>query len=253
MGESGWDIKHVVRLIVNSRTYRQSSLVDTKALERDPANRLLARQGRFRFPAETIRDNALAIGGLLNDRMGGAVSRPYQPAGYYAPLNFPKRVYKADADSSQHRRGVYMHWQRQFLHPMLRAFDAPTREECTAQRPVSNTPLAALTLMNDPTFVEAAKGFAIRILTEGGTTRDERLTWAWQAALGRAPMPDELKVTNEYVQQALDRYASDAKAAGELLDVGLTGIPSNLSPTETAGWATVALAFLNLSEAITRN
>ena len=251
--ESGWDIKHVVRLIVNSRTYRQSSLVDAKALERDPANRLLARQGRFRFPAETIRDNALAIGGLLNDRMGGAVSRPYQPAGYYAPLNFPKRVYKADADSSQHRRGVYMHWQRQFLHPMLRAFDAPTREECTAQRPVSNTPLAALTLMNDPTFVEAAKGFAIRILTEGGTTRDERLTWAWQAALGRAPMPDELKVANEYVQQALDRYASDAKAAGELLDVGLTGIPSNLSPTETAGWATVALAFLNLSEAITRN
>ena len=251
--ESGWDIKHVVRLIVNSRTYRQSSLVDAKALERDPANRLLARQGRFRFPAETIRDNALAIGGLLNDRMGGAVSRPYQPAGYYAPLNFPKRVYKADADSSQHRRGVYMHWQRQFLHPMLRAFDAPTREECTAKRPVSNTPLAALTLMNDPTFVEAAKGFAIRILTEGGTTRDERLTWAWQAALGRAPMPDELKVANEYVQQALDRYASDAKAAGELLDVGLTGIPANLSPTETAGWATVALAFLNLSEAITRN
>ena len=251
--ESGWDIKHVVRLIVNSRTYRQSSLVDTKALERDPANRLLARQGRFRFPAETIRDNALAIGGLLNDRMGGAVSRPYQPAGYYAPLNFPKRVYKADADSSQHRRGVYMHWQRQFLHPMLRAFDAPTREECTAKRPVSNTPLAALTLMNDPTFVEAAKGFAIRILTEGGTTRDERLTWAWQAALGRAPMPDELKVANEYVQQALDRYASDGKAAGELLDVGLTGIPANLSPTETAGWATVALAFLNLSEAITRN
>ena len=251
--ESGWDIKHIVRLIVNSSTYRQSSLVDADALERDPANRLLARQGRFRFPAETIRDNALAIGGLLNGRMGGAVSRPYQPAGYYAPLNFPKRTYKADATDSQHRRGVYMHWQRQFLHPMLRAFDAPTREECTAQRPVSNTPLAALTLMNDPTFVEAAKGFAVRILSEGGTTRTERLTWAWQAALGRTPAPDELKVANEFVQQALDRYADDAKAAAELLSVGLTSVPSHLSTTETAGWASVALAFLNLSEVITRN
>ena len=251
--ESGWDIKHIVRLIVNSSTYRQSSLVDADALERDPANRLLARQGRFRFPAETIRDNALAIGGLLNGRMGGAVSRPYQPAGYYAPLNFPKRTYKADATDSQHRRGVYMHWQRQFLHPMLRAFDAPTREECTAQRPVSNTPLAALTLMNDPTFVEAAKGFAVRILSEGGTTRTERLRWAWQAALGRTPAPDELKVANEFVQQALDRYADDAKAADELLSVGLTSVPSHLSTTETAGWASVALAFLNLSEVITRN
>ena len=251
--ESGWDIKLIVRLIVNSSTYRQSSLVDADALERDPANRLLARQGRFRFPAETIRDNALAIGGLLNGRMGGAVSRPYQPAGYYAPLNFPKRTYKADATDSQHRRGVYMHWQRQFLHPMLRAFDAPTREECTAQRPVSNTPLAALTLMNDPTFVEAAKGFAVRILSEGGTTRTERLTWAWQAALGRTPAPDELKVANEFVQQALDRYADDAKAADELLSVGLTSVPSHLSTTETAGWASVALAFLNLSEVITRN
>ncbi len=185
--------------------------------------------------------------------MGGAVSRPYQPAGYYAPLNFPKRTYKADATDSQHRRGVYMHWQRQFLHPMLRAFDAPTREECTAQRPVSNTPLAALTLMNDPTFVEAAKGFAVRILSEGGTTRTERLTWAWQAALGRTPAPDELKVANEFVQQALDRYADDAKAADELLSVGLTSVPSHLSTTETAGWASVALAFLNLSEVITRN
>ena len=201
--ESGWDIKHVVRLIVNSRTYRQSSLVDTKALERDPANRLLARQGRFRFPAETIRDNALAIGGLLNDRMGCAVSRTYQRP-VTTRLIFPKRVYKADADS-QHRRGVYMHWQRQFLHPMLRAFDAPTREECTAQRPVSNTPLAALTLMNDPTFVEAAKGFAVRILSEGGTTRTERLTWAWQAALGRT----RLRMNSRWPTSLCNRHLID--------------------------------------------
>ena len=185
--------------------------------------------------------------------MGGAVSRPYQPAGYYAPLNFPKRTYQPDADASQHRRGVYMHWQRQFLHPMLRAFDAPTREECTAQRPVSNTPLAALTLMNDPTFVEAAKGFAVRILTEGGTTQTERLTWAWQTAVGRNPTAEELAVANEFVQQALDRYANNAKAAEELISVGLSRPPGHLSHNELAGWANVALAFLNLSEAITRN
>ena len=251
--ESGWDIKHLVRLIVTSSAYRQSSLVNADAVERDPTNRLLARQGRFRFPAETIRDNALAIGGLLNGEMGGAVSRPYQPAGYYAPLNFPKRTYQPDADASQHRRGVYMHWQRQFLHPMLRAFDAPTREECTAQRPVSNTPLAALTLMNDPTFVEAAKGFAVRILTEGGTTQTERLTWAWQTAVARTPTVDELTVANKFVQQALDRYANDAKAAEKLISVGLSTPPSHLSHNELAGWANVALALLNLSEAITRN
>ena len=251
--ESGWDIKHLVRLIVTSSAYRQSSLVNADAVERDPTNRLLARQGRFRFPAETIRDNALAIGGLLNGEMGGAVSRPYQPAGYYAPLNFPKRTYQPDADASQHRRGVYMHWQRQFLHPMLRAFDAPTREECTAQRPVSNTPLAALTLMNDPTFVEAAKGFAVRILTEGGTTQTERLTWAWQTAVGRNPTAQELAVANEFVQQALDRYANNAKAAEELISVGLSRPPGHLSHNELAGWANVALALLNLSEVITRN
>jgi hypothetical protein len=251
--ESGWDNKHLVRLIVTSSAYRQSSLVNAATLERDPTNRLLGRQGRFRFPAETIRDNALAIGGLLNGEMGGAVSRPYQPAGYYAPLNFPKRTYQADANASQHRRGVYMHWQRQFLHPMLRAFDAPTREECTAQRPVSNTPLAALTLMNDPTFVEAAKGFAVRILTEGGTTQTERLTWAWQTAVGRTPTAEELTVSNEFVQQALDRYANDAKAAEELISVGLSRPPGHLSHNKLAGWSNVALALLNLSEAITRN
>ncbi len=157
--ESGWDVKHMMKLIVMSRAYRQSSSASPELRARDPHNRLYARQSRFRLPAEMVRDNALAISGLLVTDYGGASVNPYQPAGYYRHLNFPERRYQADSDQRQWRRGIYVHWQRQFLHPMLKALDAPSREECTAQRPRSNTPLAALTLLNDPTFVEAARVF----------------------------------------------------------------------------------------------
>ncbi|MDP7048023.1 MAG: PSD1 and planctomycete cytochrome C domain-containing protein [Verrucomicrobiota bacterium] len=251
--ESRWDIKHIVRLIVTSSTYRQSSLVTQQLIKLDPENRLYTRQGRFRFPAETIRDNALALGGLLNDQMGGAVAKPYQPAGYYAPLNFPKRAYKADVNANQYRRAVYVHWQRQFLHPMFRAFDAPTREECTAQRPVSNTPLAALTLMNDPTFIEAAKGFAVRILTQAGPADHERLAWAWRTGLGREPGRDELAVAGSFLVETRRRYATDPNAANELLAVGMLQLPRGLVKQEAAVWTVLAQALLNLSETITRN
>ncbi|MEC9080528.1 MAG: PSD1 and planctomycete cytochrome C domain-containing protein [Verrucomicrobiota bacterium] len=251
--ESGWDIKHLVRLIVNSETYRQSSLVMSELLKSDPENRLFARQGRFRFPAETIRDNALALAGLLNQRMGGAVVKPYQPAGYYAPLNFPKRKYVSDANANQYRRAVYVHWQRQFLHPMFRAFDAPSREECTARRPVSNTPLAALTLMNDPTFVEAAKGFAFRILNEAGFTDRDRLQWAWRLVLGRDPKAEELNVAKAFLIDTRRRYMADKNDAAELLAVGLLQPPTGLSKSEAAAWTVFCQALLNLSETITRN
>ena len=251
--ENGWDIKNIVRQIVMSRIYRQSSIVNPSLLERDPVNRLVSRQGRFRFPAETIRDNALAIGGLINSKMGGAVSRPYQPSGYYSPLNFPKRTYVSDKNQDQYRRGIYIHWQRQFLHPMFRAFDAPTREECTAMRTVSNTPIAALTLMNDPSYVEAARGFAVRILSEGGDTQRDRLIWAWQTALCRDPATEELAVMSKFAEDVLNRYKNDTKAAGELLNVGISKLPENILEYEAAGWTNIALAILNLSEVITRN
>ncbi|MDP6306564.1 MAG: PSD1 and planctomycete cytochrome C domain-containing protein [Verrucomicrobiota bacterium] len=251
--ESGWDVKHIVRLMVTSSAYRQSSLVSPQLREHDPENRLFMRQGRFRLQAETIRDNALAVGGLLNDQMGGKVAKPYQPAGYYSPMNFPKRKYSADKNANQYRRGVYVHWQRQFLHPMLRAFDAPTREECTAQRPVSNTPLAALTLMNDPTFVEAAKGFALRILKEAGATDQQRLGWAWQTALGREPSGKELNVARAFLGETRKRYQADAKAADKLLAVGMLKLPVGMARPETAAWTVLGQALLNLSETITRN
>jgi hypothetical protein len=158
--ERGWRIRDLVLTIVTSRAYRMSSHASADLLARDPDNRLLARQGRWRLPAEHVRDTALAVSGLLVERLGGESVHPYQPADYYRHLNFPQREYKPDEDERQWRRGLYVHWQRMFLHPQLLAFDAPTREECTAARAQSNTPKAALVLLNDPTFVEAARTLA---------------------------------------------------------------------------------------------
>ena len=162
--DSGWDVKRLVKLIVMSNTYQQSSSVRDELLEHDPFNRLLARQSRFRLDAEMIRDNALAVSGLLVRNVGGRSAKPYQPAGLYRHLNFPARKYQHDTGADQYRRGLYTHWQRQFLHPAMKAFDAPSREECTAERPRSNTPLAALVLLNDPSYVEAARMFAQRTI-----------------------------------------------------------------------------------------
>ena len=203
--------------------------------ERDPYNRLLARQARFRLPAESVRDSLLQISGLLNDEIGGASVKPYQPEGYYRHLNFPVRRYKADSDGRQWRRGVYVHWQRQFLHPMLAAFDAPSREECTAERAVSNTPVAALVLLNDPTFVEAAEAFAKEIEGEGGDTIRERITFAFRRALSRDPDLAEIDLLRTLLMG--DGHESDGKK------------PASEGNQD---WVLVARAILNLSETITR-
>ncbi len=251
--ESGWDVQHMVRLIVTSRAYRQSSLVSPDLRALDPENRLFARQGRYRLSAEMIRDNALFVSGLLVDDLAGGTSRPYQPAGYYAALNFPKRDYTSDDDEKQYRRGVYVHWQRQYLHPMLRAFDAPTREECTAQRPVSNTPLSALVMLNDPTMTEAARAFAVRILTEGGEKDRERLAWGWTTALGRAGATEELDALERLLEASRTEYQDRPEAATALLDVGLSPSPEALDAVEVASWTNVARAIFNVSEFISRN
>ena len=155
--DSGWNVKHVMKLMVMSRTYQQTSRSKPDLDRRDPTNTWLARQGRFRLDAEKVRDNALAVSGLLSPRIGGPTVKPYQPAGYWDYLNFPQRQWQDDHGESQYRRGLYTFWQRTFLHPSLLAFDASTREECTVDRPRSNTPLQALALLNDPTYVEAAR------------------------------------------------------------------------------------------------
>ena len=251
--DSGWDVKHMVKLMVLSRTYRQSSIDSPDLRLRDPDNRLLARQGRWRLDAEMIRDNALAVSGLLNRKVGGGSAKPYQPDGYYQFLNFPKRDYKADTGEAQYRRGLYTHWQRAYLHPMMKAFDAPSREECSCERAQSNTPLAALVLLNDPTFVEAARVFAARILREGGSSVDERHRWAWQTALSRPPTDQELAASKRLFEMERTSFAADSNSVAELLKTGLAPVPPDLDRTELAAWTSVARILFNLNEFTLRN
>jgi hypothetical protein len=251
--ESGWDVKHVVRLLVSSRTYRQTSLVSPELQQADPENRLWARQSRWRLPAEMVRDNALAISKLLVAEMGGPSVRPYQPDGYYRYLNFPPRTYQADTGERQWRRGVYVHWQRTYLHPMFKAFDAPSREECTAQRSKSNTPLASLVLLNDPTFIEAARVFAARILRDGGDATNERLDFAYRCALSRTPDAFEREALSRLLDEERNHYQSDRESAQHLMKVGLAPADESIDIVETAAWTGVARTILNLSEMLMRN
>lgn len=251
--ESGWDVKRLVRLIATSRTYRQSSDGSAEARQRDPANLWLARQGRFRLDAEFVRDNALSISGLLARKIGGPSVKPYQPAGYWSFLNFPTRDYVADSGDDQYRRGLYTYWQRTFVHPSLLAFDASTREECVAERARSNTPLQSLTLLNDPTYVEAARAFAQRIVREGGTSIPERLRFAYEAAVGREPQAAETRLLAELYERHRRHYSSNEKTARALIEVGQSKPPGDIPPAELAACTSVARVILNLHETITRN
>ena len=253
--ETGWDVKALVRQIVTSQTYQQSSLESKELREIDPFNQTFARQSRFRLPAEVIRDNALAIGGLLvTDEIGGRSVRPYQPSGYYQHLNFPQRKYSHDKERSQWRRGVYVHWQRQFLHPTLKALDAPSREECTAQRAKSNTPSAALALLNDPSFIEAARAFAERVLKETKTTAfDDRLEMAFELALSRPPTSAESQLLNSLLEQNLEQFNAAPEDAKSLTTIGQQPVDQDINPAELAAWTMVTRAILNTSESMSRN
>jgi hypothetical protein len=250
--ESGWDVKRLVKLLVTSKTYAQSSRSTVASRERDALNILLARQSRFRMDAEMVRDNALALGGILVEQIGGRSVKPYQPAGYWRHLNFPGRKWAPDSGESQYRRAVYTHWQRSFLHPSLLAFDAPSREECTAERPRSNTPLQALVLLNDPTYVEAARSLGERIMKEGGDDAVARIRWAFLEALSRPPSDRDLKIVADLQVAQFKRYLADGAAGKQLLSVGLRPAPTDLPVAELAAWTTVARTILNLHETITR-
>jgi len=254
--DSGWDLKRMIRQIVTSETYQQVSRATPELQAADPYNRLLARQSAFRVDAELVRDHALSVAGLLTDQIGGPSVKPYQPLGYWENLNFPTRKYDADAGKNQYRRGLYTWWQRSFLHPSLLAFDAPNREECTAERNQSNIPQQALVLLNDPTYVEAARAFAGRILTAplGDAATDlERIEWAWRQALQRLPSEQELQLAVDLLAEHRSYYLQDIEAAGQLLDVGLAPNPASVSPVELASWTHVARVLLNLHESITRS
>jgi hypothetical protein len=224
-----WDVNQVVRTIVTSHTYRQSSLSSPLVEQKDPYNRLLARQSRFRVDAEVVHDIALSVADLLKERFGGPSVKPYQPYGYYATLNFPKREYSASRGDDLYRRALYTHWQRTFLHPSLQAFDAPSREECTVNRTSSNTPLQSLVLLNDPIYVEAAEAFGRNIRTSGAKDLKSQIDWAFLKALNRPPDKQEEKIVTDLYKRTLKRQG------------------------EAVAMTTVARAILNLHETITRN
>lgn len=251
--DSGWDMKHMVRTIVTSHTYKQVSTASPELLAADPYNREHARQSAYRVDAELVRDYALAVSGLLVKKIGGPSVKPYQPDGYWENLNFPTRTYAADAGENQHRRGLYTWWQRSFPHPSLIAFDAPSREECCAERNRSNIPQQALVLLNDPTYVEAARSFAARILKESTGTHEERIAWAWQQALQRAPRDAEVQTLRALLDKHLARYRDEPAAATALLKTGQAAVVGGVEPTELAAWTHIARVLLNLHETITRS
>lgn len=247
-----WDLKHMVRLMVMSSTYRQDSNQRPELKDVDPNNRLLACQSPRRLEAEFVRDNALAIAGLLNEDIGGPSVFPYQPPGYYSYLQWPDRDYYPNKDDRQYRRGIYTHWQRAFLHPMLANFDAPSREECTANRIVSDTPQQALTLLNDPTFVEAARVFAARVLSSVSGPDTDKLNAAFTRALARLPNQAERGSLLAFLAVQKEQYRQAPDAAEKLIRVGNLPPAHDPNKVELAAWTQVCRVILNLHETITR-
>ena len=250
--DSKWNMKHMVRTIVTSATYRQTSVATPELAAADPYNREVARQASFRVDAELVRDAALSVSGLLVRTIGGPSVKPYQPDGYWENLNFPVRTYPNDTGEKQYRRGLYTWWQRSFLHPSMLAFDAPSREECCAERNRSNIPQQALVLLNDPSYVEAARSLAARILKECNGSPEERMAWAWRQVLQRLPRVEEMETVMPLVRTHIEHYKADPAAAESLLKTGLTAVPADVDKTELAAWTHVARVLLNLHETITR-
>jgi hypothetical protein len=252
--DGGWNVKHMVKTLVMSATYRQSARQRPELREIDPNNRLLAMQSPRRLEAEFVRDNALAIAGLINLDIGGPSAHPYQPGGYYVNLQFPDRDYVADDDDREYRRGLYMHWQRTFLHPMLANFDAPSREECTAVRTVANTPQQALTLLNDPEFVEAARVLAAVILATPSASDAERLDALYLRALARPARAVERTSLLAFLDRMRRTYQESPEDAAKLLKVGRATLPACVAgrEVEAAAWTSVCRVVLNLQETITR-
>jgi hypothetical protein len=252
--ESGWDVKKLVKLIVTSETYQQSSRHSSD--QGDLSNQWLSRGPRHRLSAEVIRDQALAASGLLVEKIGGPSVKPYHPPGLYeqvvAQRDNPKATYQQGSGDDLHRRSLYTYWKRSVPHPGMLLFDAPFRETCALRRSRSNTPLQALNLMNDPTYVEAARFLAQRMIKEGGTSIESRLKHGFHLLLGRNPSQQELQVLAAAVERSIKDFTKDAEAAKQLLTFGEAKTDDKLSPAELAAYTTVASTLINLDETITK-
>ena len=252
---SGWNVKHIQRLIVTSATYRQSSVISPDLAERDPKNRLLGRGPRVRFSAETIRDNALAMSGLLVEEIGGRSVKPYQPKGLWKAVSYDGGLeYEPSRGASLYRRGIYTFWKRQSPPPGLLAFDAPTRETCVPRRSRTNTPMQALVLMNDVAYLEAARGLAARMVKEADPGNlAEPVEFAFRLATARRPSQRETDILVAVYQEQLAEFRADETNASRFLRIGESPQDPRLDPCELAAWTTVASMILGLDETITKD
>ena len=244
-----WDVKALVRLIVTSKTYRQSAIATPEKMERDPYNRLLARSPRLQLDAEFVRDNALAVSGLLNAKIGGPSVKPYQPPGLWDGTD---SVFVQDHGPDLYRRGMYVFWRRSAHYPAFATFDAPNREVCTVFRQRTQTPLQSLVLMNDPAFVECARGLAQRVMAEEPSDLSRRILRAFRLTLGRMPGSDEIALLEKTYEQQLAAFEADPEKAEKLLKVGESKVPESMDRSKLAPMMAVANVLLNLNETITR-
>jgi mono/diheme cytochrome c family protein len=252
-----WDIKALLKLIVTSNTYKQSSRVTKELLEKDPENRLLARAPRFRLSAEFIRDQALCVSGLLVEKIGGPSVKPYHPAGLWEEMafggGFTAQKYEQDHGEALYRRSMYTFWKRTVPPPTMQTFDAPEREFCVVRRGTTNTPLQALALMNETAFVEASRKFAERILTESPSASPyDRIKYAYRLALSRLPKQAEIDVLMTVLNQQRAAFHKDPSSAMKLLNVGESKRKEKLDAVELAAWATVVSVIMNLDEMIAK-
>ena len=250
--DSGWDVKGLLKTVLMSATYRQASRLTPELIEKDPENRLLARGPRYRLPAETIRDQALAVSGLLVDKIGGPSVKPYQPPGLWVELTSAEAEYQHDKGDKLYRRSLYTYWKRTIAPPAMMTFDATDRETCTVRETRTNTPLQALNLMNDVTYVEAARKLAERMMKEGGTTPYQRISHGFRLVAAREPKPGEDRVLHDVYDRFLAKYTGDSDAATEFLAEGESEYDQSLDPTVLASYAGIASLILNLDEVITK-
>jgi hypothetical protein len=252
--ESGWNLQHIQRLIISSNTYQQRSEAELALYRRDPENRLLARGPRHRLSAEAVRDNALAISGLLVPKIGGPSVMPYQPEGLWEELaGGAFEVYTQGHGDDLYRRSLYVYRKRTVPHPSMATFDAPSWEICQVKRPTTNTPLQALALLNDVVYVEAARKFAERMLTEGGSSPDSRLTFAFRLATGRQPQEGELDLLRASLERNVARFRQSPSAAEDLLSHGESSRDKSLDAVEFAAHMAIAGVLLNMDETLSKN
>ena len=250
--ENGWDIKDLLRQIVCSATYRQSSSPVADVLQKDPQNKLLSRGPRFRLEAEMVRDQALAISGLLSHKQGGPSVYPPQPPGLWRAAFNGERTWATSSGDDRYRRGLYTYWRRTVPYPSMAAFDAPSREICTLRRISTNTPLQAFVTLNDPAYVEAAQALARRVVAEGGSTVESRSEFALRLALCRPPQQEQIEQLVALYRDELKHYQQDKEAATQIATEPLGPVPTGCDASELAAWTVVSNVILNLDGVLTK-